>query len=343
VSTSALDARIEMGLISMTAADDTPRIVSQDELDKLDATFREYTREAKGAGEVEVTLYDFRRAYRLSALQIEKITRDCDRIGAALNRTLKVYLNGSAEVVFRSVDRMRSHQYLGVIPDSALIASFSLVTELPAALMHMDRPLSYAAFDLMMGGRGQAAVICDGSPTHIEMNLFRLLCEEIMATARAAGRCIGCFPAKISEIYTSAVAVDVLEDDAWVLCASYQVQIGSRRGSITLGLPSATVQRLLAPSDRHRMGEAESRQAVSSMLGASALPLAAVMVRTRLPVQEIGNLHVGQVINLLSTPGDGAAIELTIAGETKFVGIPGIQGGLRAVQIVAAVPQSRAA
>lgn len=312
-----------------------PGIISEDELHRLGDALGQYQSQVQHDGDIEVTLYDFRRAYRLSSAQVERIIKDCDRMGAALNRTLRLYLSGTAGVKFQNIDRMKSRQYLGVIPDSALMVTFTILPDLPAGLMHIDRPLLCAAFDMMLGGRGKDAEVIDGSLTEIELSLLQTFTGEILSAGRAAARVLTALPSEISEIYSSPMAVDALEEDSWVLCASFKMQIGSRRGTMTLGLPSATMQRLLGSSNRTVDGRADS-EALTETVNRSSIPVRAVFARSSISARDIASLKVGQVLGLQVPADKGRTVELQIAGRKTIDAAPGVHNGLRAVQVVKA-------
>ncbi len=312
-----------------------PGIISEDELNRLDDALGQYQSQVGHEGDIEVTLYDFRRAYRLSSAQVDRITRDCDRIGAALNRILRVYLSGTASAKFQNIDRMKSRQYLGVIPDSALMVAFTILPDLPAGLMHIDRPLLCAAFDMMMGGSGEDVATTGGSLTEIELSLLETFSEEILGAGRTAAKVLTALPEKTDEIYGSPMAVDILEEDSWVLCASFKMQIGSRRGTMTIGLPSATMQRLLG-SPRRTASRHDDSATLSETVNRSAIPVRAVFASSSLPAREVASLQVGQVLELQVPAETSRRVELQIAGRKTLLGVPGVRNGIRAVQVVKA-------
>ncbi|MFP3905371.1 MAG: FliM/FliN family flagellar motor switch protein, partial [Armatimonadota bacterium] len=310
-----------------------PGIISEDELHRLDDALGQYQSQVQHDGDIEVTLYDFRRAYRLSSAQVERIIRDCDRIGAALNRTLRVYLSGTAGAKFQNIDRMKARQYIGVIPDSAVMTAFTILPDLPAGLMHIDRPLLCAAFDMMLGGSGEDPEVIDGSLTEIELSLLEAFSEEILGAGRAAARVLTVLPEKIDDIYGSPMAVDLLEEDSWVLCASFKMQIGSRRGTMTLGLPSATMQRLLGSANRisDRRKDSES---LTQRLNRSSIPVRAVFARSSISAREVASLKVGQVLRLQVPAEKSRTVKVQIAGRKTMCAVAGVRNGVRAVQVV---------
>lgn len=308
-------------------------IISPQELQKLDDAMGECTTGASEDDGVEVTLYDFRSAYRLSSTHVETITRDCDRIGSALNRTLSVYLSGTATTRFRSIDRMKARQYLTALPDSAVLASFTLLPDLPAGLIHLDRPLAFAAIEMMLGGCGEDSPVPGGSLSHIEVSLLKTLFEEIIGAAQTAAKVLTTLPDKVHEVYNSPVAVHTTEKDSWVLCASFQMQIGSRRGTATLQFPSVTLQRLLTPSGR-RGANREQKADIAETVNESRVPVRAVLAEAQMSTRTVASLEEGQIISLQLPPEKAQTVQLKIAGETSVTARPGTKDGMVAVQIV---------
>ncbi len=319
----------------MPANDPSGNVVSQKELETLRATLNEYIRQSD-SDDVEITLYDFRRAHRLSSTQVRQIERDCECIGSALNRTLRAYLDREVEVAFITVDRMTSRQYLRALPDDAVLASFSSIGDAPEVLIHLDRPLVCSALDMMLGGTGQAPDIPRRAMSQVEVQLFRSLIEEIITVVKMTAKCFEAAPVEMREIYLSPVAVDTVENEEWLVCASYRLRLGSQKGYMTFGLPSSTMHRLLTHGDERQLTDEQAERAVLTSVALCPVAVEAVLARSRLSLSQMSRLAVGDVINLHLSVGWAKSVEIVIAGEHKFIGVPGIRDGQLAVQIVEA-------
>jgi len=317
----------------MPANDASGYIVSQQELDTLGATLDEHVRHNESAG-VEITLYDFRRAHRLSAAQVRQIENDCDCIGSALNRTLHAYLDGAVEVGFITVDRMSSRQYLCSLPDDAVLASFCSLADGPEMLIHLDRPLVWSALDMMLGGTGQEPDIPERAMSQVEVQLFRSLIEEIITVAKMTAKCLKTAPVEIREVYLSPIAVDTVENDEWLVCASYRLRFGSHEGYMTLGLPSSSMHRLLTHGDESNLSDDEAGKAVLTSVALCPVGVRAVVARSRLSLGQMSRLAIGDVIDLHLPPSQAKSVEIVIGGKQKFTAIPGVQDGQSAVRIV---------
>ncbi len=317
----------------MPANESSGNVVSQKELNTLSATLDEYIRQ-KDNGDVEITLYDFRRAHRLSNAQVRQIERDCKRIGSVLNRTLRAYLDRVVEVGFITVDRMTSRQYLRALPEDAVLASLCSPGNASEVLIHLDRPLVCSALDMMLGGTGQEPDIPRRAMSQMEVHLFRSLIEEIITVAKMAANWFERVPVEIGEIYLSPITVDVVENEEWLVCASYGLRLGSHKGYMTFGLPSSTMHRLLTRGDERQLTDEEAERAVLTSVGLCPVGVRAVLARSRLSLRHMSRLAVGDVINLHLPAGRAKSVEIVIGGKQKFTAIPGVHDGQLAVRIV---------
>lgn len=316
------------GLLRAALSGSAGDIVSQEELEKLSATLDQYAATSSKTN-VEVTLYDFRQAYRLSAAQVQIVVRDCERVAAALDRTLKVYLNGEVGLKLLSVDRMKSHQYLQMVPHDAALASFGQVAHLPKALVHIDRAAGYAVIDMMLGGRGTPDSTVRDDLTPLEVRLLRLFFKEFLATAQVAARSLS-IAREPQEIYLSPTAVDCLEEDVWVLCASYRIEVGACRGNVSMVFPSSTIQRCLADEDHVA---SEGAEVSLSQVAGAPVSVRAVLSHAALPMGVVAKLKVGDTLKLQSFARNARKAEIEVAGLVKFLGLPGTSDGQMAVQL----------
>ncbi len=322
----------------MPPNDPSGNVVSQRELETLHATLNEYLSQSD-RDDVEITLYDFRRAHRLSSTQVRQIERDCEAVGSALNRTLRAYLDRVVEVSFVAVDRMTSRQYLRALPEDAALASFGSPGDAAEALVHLDRPLVSSALDMMLGGTGQEANTPRRAMSQVEVQLFRSLVEEIITVMKLTAKCFEAAPVEMKEVYLSPVAVAGDANEEWLVCASYRLRLGSHKGYMTFGLPSSTMHRLLTRGEKQQLTAEEGERAVLTSVAPCLVGVRAVIARSRLSLSQMSRLAVGDVIELHSARSRAKWVEIVIAGEHKFIGVPGIHDGQLAVQITKATPR----
>ncbi len=316
-------------------------IVTQQELDALLTTLGSYRPRRRATGRLSITLYDFRDAFNLSAHQVNEVARDCERLGRVLNRTLGVYLNGPVTIEYQALNRMKSEQYIGALPDDGIVTVLPLVPYAPPALLHVDTTVLYTALEMMMGGSARAPEIPRREPTPLEITLLQALAKEVMATWQSTTRFTGRLLGQVGDIYYRPATVNVHNRHEWVLCASYRVQIASQEGFATLALPCATMRELLKPPANQQLDAAAARRRLKQSLLDCPVSVAATLGHTRLSSQQLAALAPGQVIKISAPPRlPRRAIAVSVAGIVKFTAASGVQDGHLAVQIIAPAPGS---
>ncbi|HEY3396393.1 MAG TPA: FliM/FliN family flagellar motor switch protein [Armatimonadota bacterium] len=318
--------------------------VSQAELDVLQASLSAYQEHQPRRTEVTVALYDFRDAFGLSPQQVRVMAQETERLGQALNRTLGIYLNGTAQVEFQALNKMKLEQYLGSLPERGFLAAVPCGPGVPEGLLHLDGPLAYTTFDAMLGGPGLPPGIPAREPTPVEAGLFRVLADEVLATWRTMSRFPERLPRRVGEVYYRLSNVDVRSKHDWVLCASYLMQVNQCAGYLTCTFPCSAVRKLLAPAQAVLVAEDPPRESLHATLRHCPLRVRVVLGQTQVPVEQLSGLRVGQVLPLQAPTRQGkAAVAVQVQGQAKFAGETGVHEGQVAVRLlgaVTAVPES---
>ena len=314
-------------------------IITQDELDTLQTSI-EVAGQRRRAPSAPATaaLYDFRHASKLSPDHMRQLQGRMVALVGALNRTMSLYLNTSAQFSIHSMDTTSHEQYVRNLAVNPVLGVVSFGAGASPALWEMSAPLAYAALDCMLGGDGTVQVEAGVEPTVLERSVLRRLYTELLSAWTERWDRLKLLRPQVETVVSSPGAAGLRPTDERFFCVTVQVGIAQTTGMLRLCIPLGAVKRLLREErEAVRAADVATDELPTSVALADApLPLVAVLEPPPLTLAALADLQPGTVLNL-RVPAT-ASFTVAVGNMAKFRARAGVSGGRIAVQLLADTP-----
>jgi len=322
-------------------------ILSQDEVDMLLSAVSEgeieATEEASPegrptAGRVTAT-YDFRRPERVSKEQLRGLQGLFEAFARELSIALPGYLRTSTRVELVCIDQLTYDEFVLSVsrPTSLNIISMS---PLPGnAIVEIGLELAFPVIDRLLGGKG-APMEDTRSLTEIEQKILARMLRIIMDSMTRGWSNVVKFEMEAIAHESDPLIVQIVAGSEMVILVAFEAHVGETTGTINFCIPLLVLNPLLekvtaqskytvaAPVERISPRTVER---IHSVVGKGLVPVAVDLGTAMLPVAELINLRVGDIIELdTSVTGN---VNVLVQREPKFVAKPGKVGDRAAVQI----------
>jgi len=322
-------------------------ILSQDEVDMLLSAVSEGEIDATAAAEAEAEVaparitatYDFRRPERVSKEQLRGLQGLYESFARELSVALPGYLRTSTRVELVCIDQLTYDEFVLSVsrPTSLNIVDMS---PLPGnCIIEIALGLAFPVIDRLLGGKG--AVIEDMRPlTEIEQKIIARILQLILDSMTRAWSNIVKFTMKILAHESDPLIVQIVAGSEMVILVAFEVHVGETTGTINLCIPLLALNPVLekisaqskytvaAPIERVSSHVIERMHSVVSK---AVVPLAINLGTAMLPVRELVNLQVGDIIEL-DTSVSGQ-VNVLVGDAPKFLAHPGKVNERTAIQI----------
>ena len=333
----------ELGSTGKIMAD----ILSQDEVDMLLSAVSEGEIDAAAGDEAEVdagpgritATYDFRRPERVSKEQLRGLQGLFESFARELSVALPGYLRTSTRVELICIDQLTYDEFVLSVsrPTSLNIVDMN---PLPGnCIVEIALGLAFPVIDRLLGGKG--TVIEETRPlTEIEQKILSRMLKLILDSMTRAWTNIVKFNMKMLAHESDPLIVQIVSGSEMVILVAFEAHIGETTGTINLCIPLLALNPLLekisaqskytvaAPTERISSYVVER---VHNAVSKAVVPLAIDLGMAMLPVRELVNLQIGDIIEL-NTSVSGH-VDVLVGDVPKFMAHPGKVGERTAVQI----------
>ncbi|MGG1401137.1 flagellar motor switch protein FliM [Bacillus salipaludis] len=310
-------------------------VLSQQEIDALLSALSSGELEASEVQEKKekVKVYDFRRAMRYSKDQLRSIARIHENFTRLLTTYLSAQLRTFVQIEIDLVDQVNYHEFISSIPSKTIINLFQVKPMDGKMVMEVNPQVAYAVIERMLGGQGDPAARTD-SLTEIEIVLLQKIFARAFTMYQDAWKNIENINVKWEGIETNPQFIQIASPNDTVIIIVLRTTIGEITGPMTLCLPHLIVEPVLPKLTTHQwlssMSKTNDKQQdlLKRNLDMVTVPVIAELGKGTLPVSDLLNLQVGDVIGI-----ETGKLKIKVGDSTRFLGNPGLQKGRYAVQI----------
>lgn len=323
------------------ASDDSPEGLNQDEIDSLFGFDESEGADGDTAG-IEAVINSALVPYeRLPMLEVV-----FDRLVRLLSTSLRNFTSDNVEVSLESVESVRFGEYLGGLPQPAMLSVLKVEEWDNYALMSVDSQLIYSVVDVLLGGRrGNALMRIEGRPfTSIERSLVERMVHVMIGDIGVAFEPLSAVTFRFDRLETNTRFAAISRPANAAIIARLRVDMDDRGGCVDLVLPYATLEPVRELLLQMFMGEKFGRDSIwenhlAKELWQTEIELAAVLDERTVRLKDIFDLKVGNRLMFGVTPD--STIELRCEGTPMFSATMGRQGQNIAVQIDRRIKRDR--
>jgi flagellar motor switch protein FliM len=300
-----------------------------------------YSNQATGEGtrrpRPEARSYDFRRPVRLAREDAHLLKVAMATFGRQATTVLTTGLRALSVLSLVQVDEMSYDEYLSGLAEASVSAVLTMEPLQGKALLSIDLDTLLVMVDHLLGGNGTESQP-ERPLTDIEQMLVRHIFSRVLRELSYAFESIAVTKPALLALESNAQFVQAAAPTDPVVVARMQLAVGERISSADLCLPYAMLAPALeAVNQSADRGEKIRQRSVAAARTTQRLNDVEVDVAIRfdpirLPSAQIGQLAVGDVLNLghrTSKP-----LSITSATSTFAIAVPGASGKQLAALIV---------
>ncbi len=286
----------------------------------------------------KISVYDFRRPDRVSKEQLRSIRNLHDKFARNFSSSLSNFLRTITDITLVSVDQMTYGEFLMSLPDPT---SFNIISMIPMegnAVLEINPSLVFPIVDKLLGGPGQPLFQTrelTSLEQHIIEGIITLILKDLEEVWRQIVQNIR-FKKELSE--NSPHIIQIVAQNEVVILVVFEIKFGEATGMMNLCIPAIVLEPVLGKissqdwligAKKGKFGDNEKH--ILDMLEEIKIPFRAAIGRTTLTIEEIMNLHEGDLVMMdvkAGTPSD-----IFINNKKKFYGHIGTLGVRKAVRI----------
>ena len=276
---------------------------------------------------------------QFSADQIRTLEMIHEVFARHVTATLSGRLRALVSLRVVSVEHMTYEEFIRSIPNPTTLGVTELTPQGGMSLIEIDPAITFAIIERLFGGPGEG-VKMTRELSDIERGAMDGIFISMLTGLREAWSTIVDLRPRLTALETNPHFVQLVPPNDNVVLVTLDSRIGDIEGLINICLPMVTLEPIenrLSAQNWYAAPSAgdqeENRENLEIRLQNVKLPMVCEVGEVELPLVDISELEIGDVIKLPNNPV-GSDMHLKIAGSKKFSCYPGqTEGGRLSVQI----------
>jgi flagellar motor switch protein FliM len=315
-------------------------ILSQGEIDSLLSALSsgDVAAEPEEQDVRKIKAYDFLHPDRFSKDQSRALQLLYENFARLFSTSISGFLRTLVDVNLVSVDQLAYDEFIRSVPNPTSINIINASTLNGRALIELSPTLSFAVVDRLMGGSGQ------------EFSKNRELTEiELVLIERVLYRAFDCMQEAWSSVTNVQFTLETAETNPqlflqlylpteMVILMTLEVVVGDSVGTMSICIPYVVLEpvaKQLSARSYFTSGEVhvaeESKAVLKNRLRGVELEVAAFLGDIDLTVRDLLQLSMGDVMQTQTKKDKD--IWLKVGNDFRYLGLPGLHEGKKAVRI----------
>jgi flagellar motor switch protein FliM len=310
-------------------------VLSQQEIDALLTALNNGELQASDitVKKEKVKVYDFKRAMRYSKEQLRSIARIHENFARLLTSYLSAQLRTYVQIEIDLVDQMTYHEFIASIPSRTILNVFDVKPMDGKMVMEINPQVADAILERLLGGQGDPSTR-NGALTEIETMLMQKIFTRAFDLYQDVWENIENIKVSWETIESNPQFIQIASPNDTVIIIALRTTIGEITGMMMLCLPHLIVEPVLPKLSTQQWfssmakTNASQQDKLKQNLDKVRIPMIVELGRAILPVSDLLNLQIGDVIGI-----ETGKLQVKVGHQTRFQGNPGLQKGRYAVQI----------
>jgi flagellar motor switch protein FliM len=310
-------------------------VLSQQEIDALLTALNNGELQASDitVKKEKVKVYDFKRAMRYSKEQLRSIARIHENFARLLTSYLSAQLRTYVQIEIDLVDQMTYHEFIASIPSRTILNVFDVKPMDGKMVMEINPQVADAILERLLGGQGDPSTR-NGTLTEIETMLMQKIFTRAFDLYQDVWENIENIKVSWETIESNPQFIQIASPNDTVIIIALRTTIGEITGMMMLCLPHLIVEPVLPKLSTQQWFSSMAKTSASQQdklkqnLDKVRIPMIVELGRAILPVSDLLNLQIGDVIGI-----ETGKLQVKVGHQTRFQGNPGLQKGRYAVQI----------
>lgn len=320
-------------------------VLSQSEIDALLNALNTGEVKAEEIKETDdqnkVRKYDFRNPQKISKEQLKTLEIIHENFGRLMQTYMTGYLRAPVKIEILTVDQFAYSEYSNALPNPTFISIIDFTPLNGQVLMDISPNIIYTIIDRLLGG--------DGSDKHeirpfteIELSLLRKLMQRTVLDFKDAWSNVTELRPRLDKIETNPQFAQIVPPNETIALITMKIEIGTLEGLMNICIPYILLEPILDKLNTRywftasiKESTVEEEKTIRERILKTKVPLVAELGSTFISVNDIINLHLGDVIKLGGN--DGNLIPIRVGSNIKFKGKIGTSNRKMAIKITEVV------
>ena len=321
------------------------QILSQEEIDALlsamDSGEIDVVEEKQPAA-VEVRTYDLTAQNIMQRGQFDALEEVYDKFINLFQASLSNLFQRSITVKIISRETVKFGEFIKAFSNPTGFIIFGMEPLIGSSLMAFEPNLVFSLIDCMFGGNGKPLEKIREF-TMIERRMLQRMALAVLKDLETAWDVAYRLRLSLRKIETKPDFVYLVNPSDQLIIVVFAISTESFTGNIHLGLPYLMLEPIkdqLSSSYLREKDRASSfGEEIRRLLGRTEVNIVAELGKTFYSVQDILNFEVDDVLRLNTGPQN--SVVMSVERVPKYLGMPGVVKGSKAVQISEIIDQDQ--
>ncbi len=322
-------------------------VLSQNQIDALLNSLQganELSQEIeRNEDEIKFRKYDFYSPKKFTKDRLKVLGSIFDNYSRIAGSQINSLFRTSSELSVVTVEEQRYYEFSNALSDNDVLTLVNVTlpdhSKNPPLLINASMPLMLSLIDRMLGGLGkETSVGLSYSYTEIEMALYRRVIQYVIAPLKDSWSSYINLNFELERLEENPSMFQEIGVDETIVIIVIDVEMEGCSGRLSLCIPGNLLMNTFSIIDKRRasaMGDEENSQdtklEILNNIRATDLMVRAKVGESVITLDDVYNLHVGDVINL-GTPKE-SDIKLYVEDQPWFKGQLGVHKRNTAVRI----------
>ncbi|MEE3313648.1 MAG: flagellar motor switch protein FliM, partial [Treponema sp.] len=214
------------------------------------------------------------------------------------------------------------------------------------AVLEIAPEITFIMIDRLFGGSGDTGGKVNRDLTDIEQSVMEGIIVRILANMREAWTQVIDLRPRLQQIETNPQFAQIVPPTEMVILVTLEIKIGEEAGMMNICIPYITIEPIISKLSSQFWFSSVRRSSTTQYLGTLKeklsdveMELIAEVGSMNVPIRDVLNLHIGDVIRFNTTKITDPLI-LSVGSQKKFYCQPGVVGKKRAVQIIEKIKEN---
>ena len=320
-------------------------ILSQNEIDDL---LKALSSGEINAHEIQTTTqerkiktHDFRRASKFAKDHIKTLNIIYDNYARLVTNFLTGYLRTLVQVDVVSVEALSYSDFSNSVANPVIMAVVDIAPLSGSIIFEIEPHIAYALVDRILGGKGSTMERVREF-TEIELAIIERITIQMLNLMREPWENVLSIRPRLDKIETNAQFAQIVAQNETVALITLSARMGEADGMMNICIPHMVVEPIVSKlstrfwfSNVEKEATPEMKRDIEKGVQSTAVPVKAVLGRTKITVGDFLELQSGDVLALDS--GVNEELEVRVGDLLKFYAIPGVRKNKVAVKITRVV------
>ncbi len=316
-------------------------VLSQQEIDALLSNMKTGGEDAiKTDAEKEIVPFDFRLPNRISKVQMRTLQNLHENFAEGLSSFLMSKLQTIINVNLISIDQIYYSEYVLSVSNPAALFLFKIQGTDIRGIVELSPELALTLVDRLLGGPGENTKQAKAITT-IEQKVLGDIVNRMLSELSKTWAAIGEYKFEIDRFEPDIDFAQITSQSESVLLITFEIFIGQQSYLMNIAFATYAFDAILAKLSSQNLSTIRpvkylgttAREIVTNQLKETKLNVSVELGKTKLTVQQIKEMKIGDIIMLDTKVGEESVIK--VEGKEFFYGYPGVANNFKAIKVTA--------